>query len=136
VTAENLNDRSRQVTRLVSIAILLGCWGILGGRFGAMGCSACCFYLAWHINKSQALTNHGGQARAVTWRSWLLLGSIVIGCAMGAVEAYRRFSGLGWSHAAALGAALGVSGVVGILMWLVVRRTLYRGMSVQGSGQP
>ena len=132
MTAENLNVRSRQVARLVCIAILLGCWGILGGRFAAIGCSACCFYLAWHINKSQALTNHGVQPRVATWRSRLLLGSVVIGCAIGAVEAFLRFSRLGWSHAAALGVALGVSGAVGILMWLVVRRALYRGsMSVQ-----
>jgi hypothetical protein len=136
VTAENLNARSRQVDRLVWIAILLGSWGILGGRIAAIGCSACCFYLAWHIKKSRVLTTHAVQARSTTWRSRLLLGSVVIGCVMGAVEAYLRFSGFGWSHALALGAALAVSGAVGILMWLVVRRALYRDMSAQEYERP
>jgi hypothetical protein len=120
------------------VGVLLGIWGILGGRIAAIVCSASFFYLAWYVSKipsngsAEALVTTTVQATTARWRQRLLLGAVVTGCVIGAAETYVRFSGLGWSHAGAAGVALALSAGVGILAWMLGRRMLGGTAPVEG----
>lgn len=116
-----------------SLAAFLLVWGLLSSRIAAALLGVCLFYLAWHVRRSQVSGGEGVHLDAAATLpvgrkkvqvSWLLLVSVGVGSAIGAIQVYARFLSLGWSRASATAAALLIAGGVGIGSWIMAKKIM------------
>lgn len=115
----------RHPAYLSTVGVLLLIYGAAVGNTAALLAAACCLYLAWHLGRQGALRSDSGDDRPPEryppGMRRVVQVAILAGLIWGGIQAYWRLLELGWDRLFALVAAGGIVGLLGAVLWLVVR---------------
>jgi hypothetical protein len=129
------SDRSfvrflRHPAYLSTVGVLLLIYGAVGGNVLALLGAACCLYLAWHLGLQGAPASDGGGDRFLEryppGMRRVVQVALLIGLIWGGAQAFWRLVELGWDRLFALGAAGGIVGLIGAVLWLAIRGLMSR----------
>jgi len=120
----------RHPASLSTVGVLLLIYGAAVGNVAALLSAACSLYLAWHLGRQGApLSDSGGDRpleRYPPWMRRVVQVALLIGLIWGGIQAYWRLVELGWDRLFALGAAGGIVGLTGAVLWLAIRGLMSR----------